>query len=88
MPIERATYLTVELGDEEHVKKFRAKFMVIDIPFSYNVIIGRPILCDIGAYTSIKYLTMKIPTEDGVAVVRENQKALREVYLCTFKNVS
>ena len=88
MPIERATYLTVELGDEEHVKKFRAKFMVIDIPFSYNVIIGRPILCDIGAYTSIKYLTMKIPTETGVVIVKENQKVAREAYLYTLKDAS
>ena len=64
--------MTVELGDEEHFKRFRAKFMAIDIPFSYNEIIRRPIVYDIGACTSIRYLTMKIPMEAGVAVVRGN----------------
>ena len=51
MPIEEAANLIVKLGDEEYVKKFKEKFMVIDIPFSYNTIIERPILYDIGAYT-------------------------------------
>ena len=64
--------MTVELGDEEHVKKFKEKSMVIDIPFSYNAIIVRPILYDIGSYTSIRYLTMKIPMEIGINVVRGN----------------
>ena len=86
VPIEGAINLTVELGDEEHVKKFKAKFMVIDIPFSYNAIIGRPILYDIGACTSFRYLTIKIPMEMGVAVVRRNYKAAREAYLCTLKD--
>ena len=62
--------------------------MVIDIPFSYNAIIGRPILYDIGTCTSIRYLTMKIPTESGVTVVRGNQKATREAYLGTLKDAS
>ena len=53
VPIEGAVDLKVEFGDEEHVKKFKAEFMVIDIPFSYNAIIGKPILYDIGACTSI-----------------------------------
>ena len=53
----------MELGNEEHVKKFKAEFMVIEISLFYNAIIGRPILYDIGACTSIRYLTMKIPTE-------------------------
>ena len=64
--------MTVELGDEKHVKKFKVEFMVIDILFSYNAIIDRPILYDIGACTSILYLTMKILMESGVAVVRGN----------------
>ena len=72
MPIEGAADLTVELGDEEHVKKFKVEFMVIDIPFSYNAFIGRPILYDIGANTSIRYLTMKVPTKIGIPMVREN----------------
>ena len=86
VPIKGAADLTVELGDEEHVKRFTAEFMVIDIPFSYNEIIRRPILYDIGACTSIRFLIMKIPTEAGVAVVRGNQKEAREAYLCTLKD--
>ena len=72
MPIEGVVDLTVKLGDKEHVKKFKAEFMIINIPFSYNAIIGRPILYDIGACRSIRYLTIKIPMETDVAVVRGN----------------
>ena len=86
VPIEGAADLTVELGDEEHVKKFKVEFIVIDILFSYNAIIDRPILYDIGACTSIRYLTIKVPMESGVAVVRGNQKGAQEAYLCTLKD--
>ena len=59
-----------------------------NIPFYYNAIIGRPILYDIGAYTSIRYLTMKIPIEVGVAIVRGNQKGAWEAYLYILKDAS
>ena len=88
MPIEGGANLTIKLGDEEHVKKFKTKFMVIDIPFSYNVIVGRPILYDIGASISIRYLTMKVPMKTNILVVRGNRKAARKAYLCTLKDAS
>ncbi|EEF42883.1 conserved hypothetical protein [Ricinus communis] len=55
-------------------------FMVIDIPFEYNVIIGRPILYDTEATICIRYLTMKISTSKGIITIWGDQGAAKECY--------
>ena len=55
--------LTVEFGDREteDTKTVKSLFNIVDIPLAYNGIIGRPILYEIDAATSIRRLSMKIP---------------------------
>ena len=48
--------LTIEVGDRETKDRKRVKslFNIVDLPLAYNGIIGRPILYEIDAATSIK----------------------------------
>ncbi|XP_050222561.1 uncharacterized protein LOC126672650 [Mercurialis annua] len=79
---EGVAELTVELGKENGTlkgglvgitQKFKILFMVVDMPLAYNVIICRSMLYNTGAVTCIKYLSMKIPIEEGVVTVKGRQ---------------
>ncbi|XP_055961876.1 uncharacterized protein LOC130015552 [Mercurialis annua] len=94
---EGVAELTVELGKENGsprggligiTKKFKTLFMVVDMPLAYNVILGRPMLYNTGAVTCIKYLCMKIPTEEGVVTVKGRQDVAKQCYLASMRGVS
>ena len=55
-------------------------FLVVDCPFSYNVIIGRPILNCWKAATSTYYLKVKFLTKNSVGEVKGDQVLARECY--------
>jgi len=50
------------------------------MPLAYNGLLGRPWLFETGAVTSVRYLTIKIPTSNGVVTIHGNQDASRECY--------
>ena len=58
--------LTIEFGDRKtkDTKTVKSLFNIMDLPLAYNGIIGRPILYEIEAVTSIRRLSIKIPLED------------------------
>ncbi|XP_050233350.1 uncharacterized protein LOC126681837 [Mercurialis annua] len=72
--------LYVELGDKKEgpIKRMHAQFNVVDLPLAYNGKVGRPFLYQSGAVTSIRLLTLKMPTSEGEVVVRGNQEMARE----------
>lgn len=45
------------------------KFLVVDHHSAYHGVLGRPSLKELWAVTSIHYLCMKFPTENGIATV-------------------
>ena len=55
-------------------------FLMVDCPFSYNVIIRRPTLNHWKAATSTYCLKVKFPTENGVGKVKGDQVLARESY--------
>ena len=67
--------LVMEFGNHEagDIKAVRSLFNIVDLPLTYNGIIGRPILYEIDAATSIRRLTMKIPLEDRVIKILGDQ---------------
>jgi len=64
--------LTVTMGTAPHCVTLQQTFMVIDTHLPYNAIPGRPLLHQISAVVSTKYLTLKFPTVKGVIVVKGN----------------
>ena len=74
--------LTVEFDDREtwYTKTVKSLFNIIDLPLSYNGIIGRPILYEIDAAINIRRLSMKIPVEDRVITILEDQPMTQQYY--------
>ncbi|XP_062112734.1 uncharacterized protein LOC133823896 [Humulus lupulus] len=56
------------------------KFLIVDCPSAYNVVIGRPLLTALHASVSIWHLSMKFPTSAGLGCVRGDQREARECY--------
>uniref|UniRef100_A0A803QQK4 Uncharacterized protein n=1 Tax=Cannabis sativa TaxID=3483 RepID=A0A803QQK4_CANSA len=61
------------------------EFLVVDLPSSYHVILGRPTLYTLGTITSIKNLALKFPTTTGNKIVKGDQLAARECYNVTMR---
>ena len=74
--------LTIEFGDREtgDTKMIKSLFNIMDLPLTYNNIIGRPILYEIDAATSIRRLSMKIPLEDRVITILGDQTMAQQCY--------
>ncbi|KAL0413036.1 UNVERIFIED_CONTAM: Transposon Ty3-G Gag-Pol polyprotein [Sesamum radiatum] len=51
-------------------KTYVLKFLVVGVPFAYNVILGRPTLNAFQAIISIYYIKIKFPTPRGVGEVQ------------------
>lgn len=63
------------------------KFLIIDGPSAYNAIFGRTAQAELKAVTSIPHHCMKFPTDEGIGVVRGEQKAARECYSMSLKGL-
>ncbi|KAJ4821053.1 Pol-polyprotein [Rhynchospora pubera] len=72
--------LEVEFGEPPNSVISRVKFIVVNAPSAYNVILGRKSLNDVGAIASTKHLMIKFPTRLGVGVVKGDQQKARECY--------
>jgi hypothetical protein len=72
-------------------KVIMVKFLIVDRVSAYNAIIGRTALNDFKAATSTPHLSMKFPTEgvateEGVGVVKGDQKEARRCYNLSLKD--
>jgi hypothetical protein len=72
--------LQVTVGSPPMQKTIPVRFLIVDQPSAYNAIFGRTAQAELKAVTSIPHLSMKFPTEEGVGVVRGEQKAARKCY--------
>ncbi|KAL2236614.1 UNVERIFIED_CONTAM: Retrovirus-related Pol polyprotein from transposon [Sesamum indicum] len=72
--------LPVSLGEEPKRKTLMVKFLVVDMPFAYNVILGRPGLNSFRAVVSTYHLKMKFPTVSGIGEVVCDQIEAKRCY--------
>ncbi|KAL2254676.1 UNVERIFIED_CONTAM: Retrovirus-related Pol polyprotein from transposon [Sesamum indicum] len=72
--------LPVSLGEEPKRKTLMVKFLVVDMPFAYNVILGRPGLNSFRAVVSTYHLKMKFPTLAGIGEVACDQIEAKRCY--------
>ncbi|XP_062170531.1 uncharacterized protein LOC133876266 [Alnus glutinosa] len=78
--------LLMTAGTYPRQKVILVKFLIVDKVSAYNAIIGRTALNDLKAVTSTPHLSMKFPTEEGVEVVKGDQKEARRCYNLSLKD--
>ena len=61
------------------------KFLLIDCQSSYNMILGRPSIHDMGAVPSTFHQMVKFPTSWSIKAVRGDQENYRSCYQTTLK---
>ena len=77
--------LVLTLGDPPCQATIVVRFLIVDAPSAYNMLLGRPSLNTIRAIPSAYHMVIKFPTGNGVGMVRGNQRVARECYLASMK---
>ena len=78
--------LVLTLGNPPCQATTTARFLVVDAPSAYNMLLGRPSLNAIKAIPSAYHLVIKFPTISGVGMVRGDQRVARECYSASMKH--
>ena len=78
--------LILTLGDPPCQATTTARFLVVDAPSAYNMLLGRPSLNAIKAIPSAYHMMIKFPTVNGVGMVRGDQRVARELSIHETKN--
>ena len=68
--------LVLTLGDPPCQATTTARFLIVDAPSAYNMLLGRPSLNAIKAIPSAYHMMIKFPTISGVGMVRGDQRVL------------
>ncbi|XP_068482612.1 uncharacterized protein [Phaseolus vulgaris] len=78
--------LMTTFGRGTKTKTIKIRYLVVDASTSYNVLLGRSSLNELGAIVSTPHLAMKFPTDKGeIATVYVNQRDARECYAIGLK---
>ena len=77
--------LVLTLGDPPCQAITAVRFLVVDAPSAYNMLLGRPSLNTIKVIPSAYHMMIKFPTTSGVGMVRGDQRVARECYSASMK---
>ena len=77
--------LVLTLGDPQCQATTTVRFLVVDTPSSYNILLGRPSLNAIKAIPSAYHMMIKFLTTSEVGMVRGDQHVARECYSVSMK---
>ena len=77
--------LVLTLGDPPCQATTTVRFLIVDAPSAYNMLLGRPSLNAIRAITSAYHMVIKFPIANGVGMVRGNQRVAKECYSASMK---
>ena len=77
--------LVLTLGDPPCQATTTVRFLIVDAPSAYNMLLGRPSLNAIRVVPSAYHMVIKFPTANGVGMVRGNQRIARECYSALMK---
>ena len=78
--------LVLTLGEPPCQATTTARFLIVDAPSAYNMLLGRPSLNAIKAIPSAYHLVIKFPTVNDVGMVRGDQRVARECYTASMKH--
>ena len=77
--------LVLTLGDPPCQATTIARFLVVDAPSAYNMLLGRLSLNAIKVVPSAYHMMIKFPTTSRVGMVRGDQRVARECYSASMK---
>ena len=77
--------LVLTLGDPPCQATTTVRFLIVDAPSAYNMLLGRPYLNPIRAIPSAYHMVIKFPNANGVGMVRGNQRIAKECYSASMK---
>ena len=77
--------LLLTLGDPPGQATTTTRFLVVDAPSAYNMLLGRPSLNVIKAIPFAYHMMIKFPTVSGVGMVRGDQRVAKECYSASMK---
>ena len=77
--------LVLTLGDPPCQEMTIARFLVVDAPSAYNMLLSKPSLNAIKPIPSAYHMMIKFPTVSGVGMVRGDQRVARECYSASVK---
>ena len=77
--------LVLTLGDPPFQATTAVKFLIVDAPSAYNMLLGRPSFNAIKVIPSAYHMMIKFPTTSGVGMVRGDQRVARECYSASIK---
>ncbi|KAL5733796.1 hypothetical protein ACOSP7_031657 [Xanthoceras sorbifolium] len=69
--------LPVCFGSRPKTRSLWVTFQVIDIPFPFNMLIGRPTIYDMRAVSSVYCMKVNFPTENGEGEMKADQSEYR-----------
>ena len=72
-------------GSASRTEKIR--YLVVNAPSAYNILLGRPTLNRTGAMPSTRHMKVKLPSMEGVVItIRSDQKEAKKCYGNNLKN--
>ena len=77
--------LVLTLGDPPCQATMAVRFLIVDAPSIYNMLLGRPSLNAIKDIPSAYHMMIKFPTTSGVGMVQGDQRVARECYSASMK---
>jgi len=67
-------------------KTIPIRFLIVDAPTSYNILLGRPSLNTLGAVVSTLHIAMKFPAPSGdILTIHYDQRLARECYMASLR---
>ena len=78
--------LVLTLGQPPCQATTTARFLIVDAPSAYNMLLGRPSLNAIKAIPSAYHMMIKFPTVREEEMVRGDQRVAREFYTASMKH--
>ena len=77
--------LVLTLGNPPCQATTMVRFLIVDAPSAYNMLLGRPSLNAIRVVPFAYHMVIKLPTANGVGMVQGNQHIARECYSASMK---
>ena len=79
--------LRTTFTDKAASRTEKIKYLIMNAPSAYNILLGRPTLNRIGAVPSTRHMKVKLPSMEGVVItIRSDQKEAKKCYENSLKN--